>query len=270
MKRFIAALCTATCLLLPVAAVSASDFDGKPVNGTVLQTMNSGGYTYLQIQNDQGEVWAAIPETKVEKGQKVTCLPGMEMQDFSSKTLNRTFASILFSPGLQGSAQAASMSPHGKTPKVSPAAGNDSFAQALADEQKPSMGAGAAPIDVSAPSTGSTGAIVPSEDVKVEKAEGKDSYTVGECFAKAEQLNNTTVMVRGKVMKVSQMIMGRNWVHLQDGTGSAMQNTHDLVVTTQEIPEKGSVVTFTGTLHANRDFGAGYKYAAIIEEATIQ
>lgn len=272
MKRFVAALCTTACILLPFSNSFAADAgpnspNGKLLSGTVAETMNSGGYTYLKVHNDGGDVWVAIPETTIEKGRQVTCLPGMEMRDFQSKSLNRTFASILFSPGLVGD-QGAAMSPHGGMPKVSTSSENSSFAQALQAEQQGA--AGAAAIDVSTPSTGSMGAIVPSADISVAKAEGKDGYTVGECFEKAEQLNNTTVTVRGKVMKVSRMIMGRNWVHIQDGTGSAMHNTHDLVITTQETPEIDAVVTFTGTLHAERDFGAGYKYAAIVEDATTK
>ena len=61
--------------------------------------------------------------------------------------------------------------------------------------------------------------------------------------------------------------MGRNWIHLQDGTGDPMSNTHDLVVTTTETVENGKTITIEGVLAANKDFGAGYKYVAIVEDA---
>ena len=129
---------------------------------------------------------------------------------------------------------------------------------------------GAAPTAPTENSPGSLGAMVPSMEINVPKADGPNSYTVSECYEKAAELNGQEVVVRGKVVKVSPMIMGRNWVHIQDGTGNPLKNSHDLVVTTMELPQKESVVVFKGTLHANRDFGAGYKYAVIIEDAVLR
>ncbi len=63
--------------------------------------------------------------------------------------------------------------------------------------------------------------------------------------------------------------MGKNWLHIQDGTGDPGSNTHDLVVTTDGEAEKGAVVTVEGIIAANKDFGSGYKYDVIIEEAVI-
>ena len=77
-------------------------------------------------------------------------------------------------------------------------------------------------------------------------------------------------MVRGKVVKISQGIMGTNWIHLQDGTGNPMDNTHDLVVTSATVPEKEAIITVSGNLTADKDFGAGYKYSAIIENAEVE
>ena len=75
--------------------------------------------------------------------------------------------------------------------------------------------------------------------------------------------------MKGKVVKFSPSIMGRNWIHLQDGTGDPMKNSHDLVVTSEATVETGQVVVAEGTLAAEKDFGAGYKYDAIIEQATV-
>ena len=77
------------------------------------------------------------------------------------------------------------------------------------------------------------------------------------------------VRLQGKVVKFSASIMGRNWVHLQDGSGNPMNNTHDLVVTTQETVVKDQIVILEGVLAANKDFGAGYSYSAIVEEAQL-
>lgn len=118
-------------------------------------------------------------------------------------------------------------------------------------------------------STGSVGAVVPSAEVNVNKATGPNSYSVGECFEQSKDLHGKTVRVRGKVMKISRMIMGKNWLHIQDGTGNPLKNQHDLVATTTEEPAEGSVITIEGVLAAERDFGAGYKYEVIVEDAKV-
>lgn len=91
--------------------------------------------------------------------------------------------------------------------------------------------------------------------------------TVAEIFAGAQALAGKPIAVRGKVVKVNNGIMGRNWVHLQDGTGDAGHN--DLMVTTTASVTKDAVVVVRGTVTANKDFGAGYSYAVLIEDASI-
>jgi len=119
---------------------------------------------------------------------------------------------------------------------------------------------------------GSEGAKAPasSEPIKVEKAKGADGYTVSEVYEKSGKLDKKTVVVRGKVVKVSKGIMGKNWVHLRDGSGDAGKGTNNLVFTTQDEPKVGDVVTAKGTLYKDKDFGAGYLYKAIVEEATVK
>jgi hypothetical protein len=103
----------------------------------------------------------------------------------------------------------------------------------------------------------------------VSKAEGAEARTVGEIFEKKDSLANKPVAVQGKVVKVSRGILGKNWLHLQDGTGSQAAGTNDLVVTTAALPEVGQVVTIKGNLSRNRDFGAGYRYGVIVEDAEV-
>lgn len=109
-----------------------------------------------------------------------------------------------------------------------------------------------------------------SKPVKVEKAKGADAYTVSEVYENAGKLDKKTVVVRGKVVKVSKGIMGKNWVHLRDGSGDPAKGTNDLVATTQDVPKVGDVVTAKGTLYKDKDFGGGYKYRVIVEKATVK
>jgi hypothetical protein len=227
------------------------------LEGRVVETMNSSGYTYMLVSNGGLQQWVAIPETTITKGDRVRYHQGMTMNDFHSKTLNKTFASILFSAGLAGEREQAAQTPT--------ATGGDSFASALKSEQQSTQLA----VTPEATSGGSVGAVVPFEEIAIPKADGSNAYTVGEVFAKAKELHNRKVRVRGKVVKVSTAIMGRNWVHLQDGSGDPLSNSHDLVFTGETAPEVGAIVVMEGVLAADKDFGAGYSYKAIVEQAVV-
>lgn len=107
--------------------------------------------------------------------------------------------------------------------------------------------------------------------VKVAKAKGSEARTVAEVYKDKASLGGKKVSVRGKVVKISMGIMGKNWVHIQDGTGSPEKGTNDLVVTTlDESPSIGDVVTATGMVTADKDFGYGYRYDVIMEQAAIK
>ncbi len=109
----------------------------------------------------------------------------------------------------------------------------------------------------------------PAEKIKVSKAQGPNAHTIAEIYKDKAALGGKTVSVRGKVVKVSKGIMGSNWLHIQDGTGDASKGTNSLVVTTKDDAGTGDVVTATGVITPNKDFGFGYKYDVIMEQAKI-
>lgn len=111
--------------------------------------------------------------------------------------------------------------------------------------------------------------VTPAEKIAVEKAAGANGFTVAELHGNREKLDGKTISVRAKVTKVSAGIMGKNWLHLQDGSGDSAKGSHDLTVTTQDLPALGEVVTITGTLRKDKDFGGGYRYDAIVEDGTV-
>lgn len=234
------------------------------LSGTVLETFDSGGYTYIQLDNNSEKIWGAIGLTKVAVGDKVTLRDGPVMTDFHSTTLDRTFPQIIFSTGL---VEDGGASPH----ELMADGDSGSFADAM-QQEAPMMGGAPMPgmgADMLESGGSSVQAVTPHQEIQVDKAEGENSYTVEEIFTKAADLAGKKVKIRGQVVKVSPSIMGRNWIHLQDGTGSATNNNHDLVVTTAEIPETNSVIIIEGVMAKDKDFGAGYFYNAIIEEAVI-
>src|SRR4029079_3040546 len=103
--------------------------------------------------------------------------------------------------------------------------------------------------------------------VKVPKAEG--GKTVAEAYADRNTLSDKNGSVRGKVVKFLPGIMGRNWLHVRHGSGTADRKDNDLTVTTDETAAIGDVVVVKGTVKIDQDFGAGYAYPVLIEKAKI-
>lgn len=106
-------------------------------------------------------------------------------------------------------------------------------------------------------------------DVTVEKATGPNARTVAEAWAQASGDDGKAVTIRGKVVKVNEGVMGKNWIHLRDGSGDAAAGTNDLTVTSLDVAQVGETVTITGTLRTNKDFGVGYRYPVIVEDAKV-
>ncbi len=224
------------------AAKSAAQPEAETLSGKVLQTMDSGGYTYVYIQKKNGEkVWVASVATPVTVGSEMGFKGGMEMRDFESKSLKRKFDKIIFADAALSDApakNAATPSSKGK--------------------------------DITATGGSKAAASVKDAKISVPKAAGANGYTVQEIFANSAKLNKKKVVVRGKVVKVSTGIMGKNWIHIQDGTGAQAKKTHNLVCTSKETADVDDVVTVSGILAKDKDFGGGYKYTAIIEDASFK
>jgi hypothetical protein len=164
-------------------------------------------------------------------GAEVTIGEASWMEDFESKTLNRKFERILFGSLVLPGATAGLPAGHPVIAETGPQA----------------SGSGA--------------------DVPVEKALGKDGRTVAEIYASKATLKGTEIAIRGRVVKFNAGILSRNWMHLRDGSGSAEKQDNDITVTSNEVFAKGDVVLVRGRLALDKDFGAGYVYPLIIEDA---
>jgi hypothetical protein len=114
-----------------------------------------------------------------------------------------------------------------------------------------------------APATGATA-------IRVAKASGPDGKTVAEVIKGKASLSGKPVIVHGQVVKISKGIMGKNWLHLQDGSGSSGDGTHDIVVTTKDVAAVGDVVNVKGIVRTNVDIGSGYNYPVLIEDASVR
>ena len=134
------------------------------------------------------------------------------------------------------------------------------------------VGAGALPLSADAqhPTPVAPAATTATAQPKVTKATGPDARTVAEVVQGKAALKDKTVLVRGRVVKVNTAIMGKNWLHLQDGSGSAADGSNDLLVTTQDVATVGDIVSARGTVRTDVTVGPGYAYAVMIEAATLK
>jgi hypothetical protein len=219
------------------------------VTGTVLETLDSGGYTYLKLKTASGEAWAAVNKADVKKGATVTVANPMLMENFESKTLKRKFDRIYF--GSLAGAGSAPSGASGALPPGHPAVGGPASGNMAAQH----AAAAAGPSDAG--------------PIKVSKAPGPDGRTVAEIYAQKATLKDSKVVLHGKVVKFLPEIMGKNWIHVRDGSGSADKKDDDMTVTTKDSVAVGDVVTVTGTVKLDRDFGAGYAYPVMIEDAKV-
>ena len=231
----------------PMTAEPASQAPVKYFSGKVLETMNAGGYTYVHVDDGTSQIWAAAPQFEAKVGEKVTVPEGMPMKDYESKTLNRKFDVVFFVGAITKGDQ--------PPPQMAAPAGGNFNAEAsaqLPEGAHPKLDPAQAAKDSKVSFTG------------IKKAD----KTVGDVFAGQESLGGKEVAVRGKVVKFSAQIMGKNWVHVQDGTGQAGAN--DLTVTTADSVKVGDTVLVTGKITLKKDFGMGYKYDLIIEDGKVK
>ena len=217
---------------LAASAMPPAPTTGTALSGTVLEAKDGGGYTYLRLRTKNGEVWAAVPAAQVKTGTEVSIANPQTMSGFQSKALNRTFDTIIFGT----------------------LAGAGAQAQAAPDLRAMHAETSKAPK-------------IP--EVKVEKAKGANAQTVAGIVGSAPKLKDKPVTVRGQVVKFSSGIMGKNWLHLRDGTGSSRDGTDDLVVVTNDSTSVGEVVLVSGTVRTDRDLGMGYTYKVLVEDARL-
>ncbi|MDR3458793.1 MAG: nucleotide-binding protein [Verrucomicrobiae bacterium] len=246
------------CLVVPLpfagaqpAAPAVFATEGN-LTGKVVETMDASSYTYVLADTGTNKVWAASTRFAVKVGDTVTFAAGDPMQNYHSKTLNRDFALVYFtgSISVNGAASPEAALPPGHPPVAGMPA--QAPPQVLPPGHPPLAGQTATP-DLSL-----TG-IKPA-------AGGK---TIQQIFAAAPSLAGKPVTVRGRVVKYNAMILGKNWLHIRDGSGSPAKNDLDLAVTTTSPAKLGDIVLVTGILSTNKDFGYNYKFDVMMDGAQV-
>jgi len=201
-----------------------NDIQSGSRSGEVIDKIDAGNYTYLQLKENDKVYWAAVPTMQIENGEQIFFSQYMEMKDFRSETLDRTFKSVLFV--------------------------ND--ANKVADKKTLQM---------------AHANLKPGNETSISIEPLDDGKTIAQIFIEKESLKNKTVKVRGKVVKFNGEIMNRNWIHIQDGTDNAGE--YDLLITSKESAKVGDIIIVEGQLSTDKDFGAGYFYPVLVENAKI-
>jgi len=240
----------------------ASEFSEKtsedmsdPFTGTVVETIYASRYTYVQVDTGEKKVWVASPAFNGQPGDVVAVPSGLPMADFKSKTLDREFEMIYFVGAIHRQDENEATLQEPELPKDHPP---------VTGRQELPEGHPAEAQMTHPPMSGMP------DSPAVESGEIKPAaggQTVSEIITGRKRLAGKKVKVRAKVVKFTPDIMGKNWLHVQDGTGD--DGTNDLIVTTGATVNVGDVVLIRGVVSADRDFGYGLKYPVIIENADV-
>ena len=207
-----------------IFALMSSLNAGDVFEGVVVDTLDGGGYTYLQIEDAKKKYWIAVEGLKIDKGTEVRFTEELRAKNFDSKSLNRVFDEIVFASNLQ--------------------------------------------YRTSVPESANIALV--TELVKVSPYQQKDTISVAQAWKERVKLNGKNISIRGKVVKVSKNIMEKNWIHIQDGTGEGAEVGRIVFTSKDDTINVGDVVTAQGVVSADKNFGSGYVYKIIVENASFK
>ncbi|MEW7998753.1 MAG: hypothetical protein AB2786_04360 [Candidatus Thiodiazotropha endolucinida] len=213
-------------------STAVADEEGS-VSGTVAEVFDVGTYTYMQL-SEQG-IWIATSHLSVAVGDTIEYRGGIEMKDFYSKALDRKFDSVIFVEAAKRVGESVKSSQH-QVQKGEGHGNENRQTQRLTTVQVPAPG---------------------------EIPQLADGKTIADIMADTTQLNAQSVSLRARVVKVSPNIMGKNWITLQDGTGTPPNDK--LIATSTELVSPGELVIANGVIRYNVDIGSGYTYKVLLE-----
>ncbi|HCY41088.1 MAG TPA: hypothetical protein DHV48_06995 [Prolixibacteraceae bacterium] len=194
----------------------------------VEEVIQTSAYTYLKVNENGTENWIAVNRQEAAVGETYYYEEALEMNNFQSKELNRTFETVYFVQGLSKEPIEAKT----ETPQ----------------EMKPVQPT-----------------LTMNEGISVAPAESGLSIAV--LYADRDKYSGKKIKMKGQVVKVNDEVMGKNWIHIQDGTKDG--ENFDLTITTLDKAAVDEVVTFEGTITLKKDFGYGYFYELIMEDAKL-
>ncbi len=227
------------------------------IKGVVKQSMQTTNYTYILFTLSSGEQWVAVPSQQVKTGDTYFYRGGLVMNNFESKELGKTFDNIIFLERLSTDEESAKMA---KQPGV-PA---DQVAPQHTVAEVPAENNSVAPAQPS--DYKRTPPTIEKKTVKIEPVKG--GITIGELYKNKSNYAGKTVKIKGEVTKFTPAVMGKNWLHIQDGSES--NGKFDLVVTSTKEVKVGDKIIIEGKISLDKDLGYGYFFDVIMEDATVK
>lgn len=212
--------------------------------GVVQEVLQTAKYTYLRVKEGEVELWLAITKMQAAAGETYYYQGGLPMKDFVSKELNRTFPEVFFLDNISTTPDMGGGSADHGHPHSSPHT-NDPSASGQHVNPNSQM-----------------------EKVAVKVEHSKEEISIAELFKNKKLYAGKTVKVKGEVVKFTEEILGKNWVHIQDGT-SDKSGKYDLTITTNTVVRRTDIIVFEGVISLDKDFGFGYQYDVIMEDAKV-
>jgi hypothetical protein len=194
----------------------------------VVEVIQGNSYTYIKAEENMAEKWMAVSKQEVQTGTVYYYDEALPMNNFHSKEIDRTFEEIFF-------VNSVSTTPIAQA-QMKPLDGH----MGKVDNQQNSA-------------------------ITLEKQAGE--ITVAQIFANRSEYSAKEVEIRGIVVKINEQVMGKNWIHIQDGTSD--NGNFDLTATSTDLPNLNDEITIKGKIILNKDFGYGYTYEVIMEDAKV-
>jgi hypothetical protein len=194
----------------------------------VVEVIQGNSYTYIKAKENMAEKWMAVSKQEVQTGTVYYYDEALPMNNFHSKEIDRTFEEIFF-------VNSVSTTPIAQA-QMKPLDGH----MGKVDNQQNSA-------------------------ITLEKQAGE--ITVAQIFANRSEYSAKEVEIRGIVVKINEQVMGKNWIHIQDGTSD--NGNFDLTATSTDLPSLNDEITIKGKIILNKDFGYGYTYEVIMEDAKV-
>jgi hypothetical protein len=194
----------------------------------VVEVIQGNSYTYIKAKENMAEKWMAVSKQDVQTGTVYYYDEALPMNNFHSKEIDRTFDEIFFVNSISTTPLAQ--------PQMKPLEGH--------------MGK----VDIQQNSA-----------ITLEKQAGE--ITVAQVFANRSEYSAKEIEMRGVVVKINEQVMGKNWIHIQDGTSD--NGNFDLTITSADLPNLNDEITVKGKIILNKDFGYGYTYEVIMEDAKV-
>ena len=203
------------------------------INGRVTDVLEAAGYTYVEVDTGKEKVWAAATTTPLNVGDMVAFTTEMMMQNFHSSTMNRDFPIIYF------------------------------VSRFITDDASPAGASTAMASPHDTIKSTSTATATATAIKGINKVVGGN--TIAEIYADKQKLNGKAIRVRGQVTKYNTNVMGKNWLHIRDSS-----TLDDLTITTANTAAIDAIVVVEGKLTLDKDFGYGYVYPIIVEDASVK